>query len=92
MKDEPQGISSFEKSGRPCPVDSIRLSDGGFVNIISALMEKDCIRVSYGDKWLIYDNGEWVVCQRKYGAKKTVVRMRTKNQDEAINILCNDSI
>ena len=62
------------------------------MNIIAALMKKDCIRVLYGDKWLIYDNDEWVVYQRKYGAKKIVVRIRTQIQDEAINILCNDSV
>lgn len=62
------------------------------MNIISALMKKDCIRVSYADKWLVYDTDEWIVYQRKYGAKKTKIICKTQIQDEAIEMLCNDSI
>jgi len=59
------------------------------MNIISALMKIDCIRVSYGDNWLVYDDNEWVVFQRRYGAKKTIVVCRTQIQDEAIEELCD---
>lgn len=59
------------------------------MNIISALKSNDCIRVSHGDKWLVYDNEEWVVYQRRYGAKKTIVVCRTKIQDEAVEALCD---
>ena len=53
------------------------------MNIISALKKNDCIRVSYGDKWLVYDVDEWIVYQHKYGAKKTITICRTDIQDES---------
>jgi len=59
------------------------------MNILSALMEKDCIRVSCGDKWLIYINGDWIVYQRKYGAKKTRTICVTDEQDTAVEALCS---
>ncbi len=59
------------------------------MKIITALMKKDCIRVLYGDKWLIYDTGEWVVYQRKYGAKKTIMICKTDSEDEAVEVLCS---
>jgi len=58
------------------------------MNIVAALMEKTSIRVSYADKWLVYDD-EWVVYQRKYGAKKTITICRTDIEDEAVEALCS---
>jgi len=59
------------------------------MNIKSALMKNDCIRVSCRDKWLVYDIDEWIVYQRKYGAKKTITICRTDVEDEAIKVLCS---
>ena len=59
------------------------------MNILSALMKIDGIRISYEDKWLVWDN-EWVVYQRKYRKNKTVVLCKTQIQDEAIKALCNE--
>lgn len=61
------------------------------MNIISALTKIDGMRISYQDKWLTWDNDEWVVYQRKYGAKKSIILCRTPIQDDAIKVLCNDS-
>ena len=59
------------------------------MKIRTALMKKVGIRVSYGDKWLVYDIVEWVVYQRKYGAKKTIMICRTDSEDEAVEVLCS---
>jgi len=59
------------------------------MDILSAMLEIDGIRISYEDKWLVWDD-EWVVYQRQYGKKKTVVLCKTQIQDEAIKVLCNE--
>ena len=58
------------------------------MNIIAALMENDNIRVSYADKWLVYNNGEWIVYQHRYGAKKTIKICVTDDQELAVEALC----
>lgn len=60
------------------------------MNIVSALMNVDMIRLSYGNRWLIFDEGEWVVYEHKYHAKNSQVLIRTQNQDEAIDVLIKD--
>jgi hypothetical protein len=61
------------------------------MNIVSALMKIDSIRVDYQDKWLVFDKTfqMWVVYQRKYGAKKTLTLCEDAIQDEAIKVLLN---
>jgi len=62
------------------------------MDIITALKKEDCIRISYGDKWLVWvDKKEgWNVYQRKYGAKKSVILCRTHLQKEAVKILLEE--
>ncbi len=54
------------------------------------------LRLSYGNKWLIYSgnayNLEWVVYEHKYRAKKSNILIRTQSQDEAIRKLCGEDI
>jgi len=57
------------------------------MDIVSALMRENNIRLSCGDKWLIFDCGEWVVYQRKHGARKTEIICRTAIQDIAVDSL-----
>ena len=47
------------------------------------------VRVSCGYAWLVCDNGtgEWVVYERKYGAKKTREVYRGSNEAEAVACL-----
>ncbi len=57
------------------------------MNIVGALKFVPDIRLSCDDRWLVWYMSEWVVCQRKYGAKKTQVICRTKSEDRAIQAL-----
>ena len=64
------------------------------MDIIEALQsEKHFLRVSDGDKWLVFDNetNKWVVYQRKYAAKKTVKLICTRYQTKAIAILLKEA-
>jgi len=57
------------------------------MNIISFLKQVDGVRISYEDKWLVWDEGYWIVYQRKYHAKKTQTLCRSEIQEEAVKIL-----
>ncbi len=60
------------------------------MNITSALIKINGIRLVYGDKWLFYSDA-WVVYQRKYGTKKAVILCRSEIQDDAVKILISDT-
>ena len=62
------------------------------MNIIVVLMKKDLdLRVTNGDKWLIWNGDEWEVMQKKYGRKTTQSLITTQFQDEAIEVLITDN-
>lgn len=60
------------------------------MDIIFALKRTDGIRVSYEDKWLVWDEGYWIVYQRKYCAKKTQLLCRSESQEEAVKVLLEE--
>ncbi len=61
------------------------------MDIIRALMSKDHnLRVSNGDKWLVYVNDMWTVLCRRYRAKKTTILVETNIQHLAIEKLLED--
>lgn len=60
------------------------------MDIISFLKETDGVRVSYEDKWLIWDGGYWIVYQRKYHAKKSRVLCMSKSQEEAVKVFLEE--
>ena len=59
------------------------------MNVVKALMDNQGMRVTYEDKWLVFDqeNQGWVVYQRKRYAKKTIVLYRGDFQGCTINFL-----
>jgi len=60
------------------------------MDIITFLKETTGVRVSYEDKWLVWDEGWWVVYQRRCYAKKTQVLCMSENQEEAVRILLEE--
>lgn len=59
------------------------------MNIVSALMKTDA-RLTYNNRWLIYDNELWCVLERKRNAKKTKIIIKTPIQDEAVEELLKE--
>ena len=60
------------------------------MNIVEALqVEFGNARLSVGDKWLFWNSVRrlWIVYQRKYGARKTVVLFETESEEEAVAVL-----
>lgn len=58
------------------------------MNIIEALkLENEYLRVDNGDKWLVWDNCEWKVMQKKYGQKKTRMVCATSKESIAVSEL-----
>ncbi len=57
------------------------------MDVVGALKFVANIRVSCDDRWLVWYMSEWVVYQRKFGAKKTTVVCRTKSQARAVKAL-----
>lgn len=45
------------------------------------------IRVTYGDRWLVWNGKEWVVYERKRHAKTTKVAIATDNEERAVRYL-----
>lgn len=48
-------------------------------------------RVSYWGKWLVWDNGEWLVLERLYKAKHNTCHYQGENLDEALKHLAEES-
>ena len=57
------------------------------MKIIEFLKDEDeNVRITVGNRWLFWDNGEWVVYEKLYRARNTTCIVRTKN--EGIAVLC----
>lgn len=56
------------------------------MKILEAL-EKENIRLSNGDKWLIIDEGEFIVHQKKNGKKTVKTVYKGTSEEEAIKNL-----
>ena len=56
------------------------------------LLKLDNVRISFGDKWLIYNPEEdiWVVYQRKPYSKKTSTLYTNCNESDAISFLISE--
>lgn len=48
------------------------------------------VRLTYEDKWLVFDGNEWVVYYRAKYAKHTNVLYRGFDEDEAVRNLLKD--
>jgi len=59
---------------------------GGEMTIISALMKVSGLRLSYGHKWLVFDE-EWIVYEHIHRARNPKILISTESQHEAIEIL-----
>ncbi len=59
---------------------------GGEMKIIEALKNEN-IRISNGDKWLVWWHDKWTVCYRPYGAKKTRVILESEHEEDAVHYL-----
>jgi len=59
------------------------------VNLITAMKAKEGIRVTYRDRWLVYDSGEemWFVYSRGYAQKKTRLLIETDILEDAVDVL-----
>lgn len=59
------------------------------MDIIKALKSEICIRVAYGDKWLVYNcqKKEWEVYGQQYMQRKTRTIIKTKSQKIAVEKL-----
>ena len=58
------------------------------MKIIELLKDKDeNVRISMGNRWLFWDNGEWVVYERAYYARNTTCVVRTKDENIAVSCL-----
>jgi len=58
------------------------------MNIISALKKTGgYLRVTFENRWLLWDGNYWVVYQRKYRARNSQTLCQTKDQDFAVKIL-----
>ena len=63
------------------------------MTIIEALKREDKnVRLSYGDRWLIWDEtiDNWVVYERKYAAKSTKIFYSGDNEGDAVLGLLSD--
>ena len=57
---------------------------------IREFLQRENARLSYEDKWLVFnDDGEYEVYQHKYGKKGVRVLYRGSNENEAIMTLKN---
>ncbi len=52
------------------------------------LLKSHDARVTYGNKWLVYNDGVFVVYGRKPYQKYTRIFIETEKEVEAINALC----
>ena len=59
------------------------------MNIIEALQITD-IRLTNYDKWLLFNNGNWCVYQKKKHAKNTVILIETMFEEEAVKQLLKE--
>lgn len=59
------------------------------MTILEALKSTN-IRVSYGDRWLYYCQGQWVVLERKPYKKGNKTLIETDNEELAIETLLKD--
>lgn len=59
------------------------------MTIIEALKKDESLRITNGDKWLVFDqhNQEWVVCERKPRKRHSATVERTHSEERAINVL-----
>ena len=59
------------------------------MNIISALMKTDNMRVSLGNRWIVFNKTteEWITYEHKLYAKRSLIICQSYIQDEAIEAL-----
>jgi hypothetical protein len=60
------------------------------MNIIDALKKEDLVphvRLSCGDRWMVWNDGEWTVCGRCRHTRITKVLTTTENEEAAVGIL-----
>jgi hypothetical protein len=58
------------------------------MTIESVLRNHDGVRLTFGRRWLIWDDMDgWTVYQKEYGAHKTTCIYRGQIQDEAVAVL-----
>lgn len=48
------------------------------------------VRVTYGNRWIAWEDDSWFVLEHKYYAKKTTVIKVTKDEDEAVAALVEE--
>jgi hypothetical protein len=56
---------------------------------INQLLQQENARISYGDRWLVWSGGQWVVLSRRYGQKRTRELIATDSEAVAIAVLLN---
>lgn len=60
------------------------------MTIAEAMKGEHGLRVEVGSKWLIYDDGEWVVYDRPAYARKNKVLYRGAYERSAVDALLED--
>ena len=61
------------------------------MTIIDALkITGEGVRITNGDRWMVWDKEAWIVCERQYRQRKTRILIETQSEEEAVNIFIED--
>ena len=54
---------------------------------IKSFLKSENARIDYEDKWMVWDEGEWLVLQRLFGTRKNIVLYKGNSETDAIGAL-----
>ncbi len=57
------------------------------MNIEEAMQKYDNVRLSSGDRWIVWDEREWIVYEHKFGARKTTNLFHSESIDDALAVM-----